>query len=44
VKRFGVDLNAGNQTAEYRANLSRAVAVAVNRVVDEVNEQSYFRQ
>jgi hypothetical protein len=43
VKRFGEDLQTRNQTSEHRANLSRAGALAVNRVVDEVNEQSYFR-
>src|ERR1043165_504422 len=44
MKRFGEDLEIGNQTAQHRANLSRAVAVSIDGVVDEVNEQSYFRQ
>ena len=44
VKRFGEDLQAGNQTAEHRANLARAGALSIDRVVDEINEQSYFKQ
>jgi len=44
VKRFGEDFKARNQTAQHRANLPRTVAVSIDSVVDEINEQSYFRQ
>ncbi len=44
VKRLGEDLQTGNQTTQHRPNLTRAGALTVNCVVDEVNEQSYFKQ
>ena len=44
VKRFGEDLYTRNQTAEHRSNFAWAGALAIDCVVDEVNEQSYFKQ
>ena len=41
---FDEDLEAGNQTPKHRANLPRARALTINCVVDEVNEQCYFKQ
>ena len=43
VKRFGENLEAGNQTAKHRANLAWACALTIHGVVDQVNEQSYFK-
>ena len=39
LKWFDEDLEAGNQTAKHRANLAGAHALAIDCVVDEVNEQ-----
>ena len=44
VKRFSEDLKAGNQAAQHRANLARAGALTIDCVVDQVNEQGYFKQ
>ena len=44
VKWFGEDLEAGNQTSKHRANLARARALSIDCVVDQVNEQGYFKQ
>jgi len=43
VKRFGEDLQPGDQAAQHRAKLARAGALAIDCVVDEVNEQGYFK-
>ena len=43
VKRFGEDLETGNQTAQHRANLAWAGALTIDSVVDQVNEQGYFK-
>ena len=43
VKRFGEDLQAGNQPAQHRAKLARAGALTIDSVVDQVNEQGYFK-
>ena len=43
VKRFREDLQAGNQAAKHRAKLARARALTIDCVVDEVNEQGYFK-
>ena len=43
VKRLREDLETGDQTAKHCANLARACALAIHRVVDEVNEH-YFKQ
>ena len=39
VKRFCEDLEAGNQTTKHRANLTRARALTINCIVDQVNQQ-----
>ena len=39
VKRFGEDLETGNQTTKHPANLAWARALTINCVVDQVNEQ-----
>ena len=44
VKRLNEDFEAWNQTAKHRADLAWACALTIDRVVDEVNEQSYFKQ
>ena len=44
VKRLSEDFEAGNQTAKHRANLAWACALTIHSVVDEVNEQDYFKQ
>ena len=44
MKRFSEDRNSRNQTTQHRANLSRAVATSFDGVVDEINEQGYFKQ
>ena len=44
LKRLDEDFEAGNQTAKHRANLAWAYALTIDSVVDEVNEQSYFKQ
>ena len=36
---FDEDFEAGNQTAQHRANLARACALTIDCVVDQVNEQ-----
>ena len=41
---FDEDLETGNQTAKHRANLAWACALTIDCVVDEVNEQGYFKQ
>jgi len=41
---FDEDLEAGNQTAKHRANLAWACTLTIDCVVDEVNEQGYFKQ
>jgi hypothetical protein len=41
---FDEDLEAGNQTTKHRANLAWASALTIDGVVDEVNEQGYFKQ
>jgi len=43
VKRFSEDLETGNQTPQHRANLAWAGALTIDSVVDQVNEQSYFK-
>ena len=44
VKWFSEDFEAGNQSAEHRAELARAGALTIDGVVDEVNEQGYLKQ
>ena len=44
LKGFDEDLEAGNQTAKHRANLAWACALTIDCVVDQVNEQGYFKQ
>ena len=41
---FDEDFEAGNQTAKHRANLAWAYALTIDCVVDQVNEQGYFKQ
>jgi len=43
LERFDEDLKAGNQAAEHRAKLARAGALTMDCVVDQVNEQGYFK-
>src|SRR3954468_12339384 len=43
LKWLDEDLEPGNQTAKHRANLAGAYALAIDGVVDEVNEH-YFKQ
>ena len=43
LKGLDEDLDAGNQTAQHRANLARAYALAIDSIVYEVNEH-YFKQ
>ena len=44
MKGFSEDLYAWYQAAEHRAQLTRAVTFIFDGVVDEINEQGYFRQ
>jgi len=44
VKWFGEDFEAGNQSTQHRAQLARARTLTIDRVVYQVNEQSYFKQ
>ena len=44
VKRFGEDLEARNQSAKHRANLAGTCALTIDGVVDQINEQGYFKQ
>jgi len=44
LKGLNEDLEAGNQTSQHRADLAWACALTIDSVVDEVNEQSYFKQ
>ena len=44
LKRLDEDLEPGNQTAKHRANLAWAYTLTIDSVVDEVNEQAYFKQ
>ena len=44
VKRLSKDLKTGNQTTQHRANLAWAGALSIDCVVDQVNEQGYFKQ
>ena len=41
---FDEDFEAGNQTTKHRANLAWACALTIDCVVDQVNEQGYFKQ
>ena len=41
---FDEDLEAGDQTAKHRANFAWAYALTIDCVVDQVNEQGYFKQ
>ena len=43
VKRFREDLQAGNQAAKHGAKLAWAGALTIDCVVDQVNEQGYFK-
>ena len=43
MKRFSEDLETGNQTAQHRTNLAWAGALTIDSVVDQVNEQGYFK-
>ena len=43
MKGFGEDLKAGNQAAKHRAKLARAGALTIDCVIDQVNEQGYFK-
>ena len=40
---FDEDFEARNQTAQHRANLAWAGALTIDSVVDQVNEQGYFK-
>ena len=44
VKWLRKDLEAGYQTAKHRANLAWACALTIDSVVDQINEQDYFKQ
>ena len=44
LKGLNEDLEAGNQTPKHRANLAWTYALTIDGVVDQVNEQDYFKQ
>ena len=43
VEWFDEDLDPGYQTAKHRTNLAWAYALTIDCVVDQVNEQGYFK-